>query len=497
MAASGSDPLFSPARYKNKEICLICSDEFKKKDTGNSLTIIGWRKFKENAQKWSNIDIPFSDSVHRFTEVFSKVCSFDEPFGKVHKSCRAAFENNSDRFKEKYGFVNDSLDPHDESVILGNDDSAGPSPRKRVTRSHQGGHLRKEKCFICNEEKRTNVLKGYNQRGLGRCSDTNAAKKILERKAVYLADKSCRFHDASRRLELLLSGDSHDIFAVDVYYHQACYLKFTHSSWLQEKTADVEDPKEEHALQSFFYKIKSKIIRDKQAFLLNELLKDVALISEDLGLNAPVILTTQTLKRRIIDECGSDISFYKSGKYLIVHASDVNPCEYVTAALHGCGLRDDDLAKAFGRMVRHKLEARENAPRQWPCTTEEIMNQLDRGPLPEIYNAIFYTLKDYGEKNEYGYNKTISRVRATKIWSLASDWEHLITKQPSPKQAILGLVLHRITGSKESVSYLHKLNHTVSYSDIRLQNMAWSRMVMSKQSVTAGLRKGVVTHSTN
>ena len=72
---------------------------------------------------------------------------------------------------------------------------------------------------------------------------------------------------------------------------------------------------------------------------LNELLKDVALISDrGFRLNAPVILTTHTLKQRIIDECGSDISFYKSGKYLMVHASDVNPCEYVTAALHGCGL---------------------------------------------------------------------------------------------------------------------------------------------------------------
>ena len=44
------------------------------------------------------------------------------------------------------------------------------------------------------------------------------------------------------------------------------------------------------------------------------------------------------------------------------------------------------------------------------------MKQLDRGPLPEIYNAIFYTLKDYGEKNEYGYNKAISCVRAKVAW---------------------------------------------------------------------------------
>ena len=155
-----------------------------------------------------------------------------------------------------------------------------------------------------------------------------------------------------------------------------------------------------------------------------------------------------------MDECGSDISFYKSGKYLVVHASDVNLCEYVTTALQCCRLRDDDRAKAFDRMVKRKLQARENAPTQWSCTSKEIMNQLDRGPLPEIYNVIFYTLKDYREKNEYGYNKAISRIRAAKIWSLASDWEHLITKQPCPKQATLGLILHRSTGSKESVTYL-------------------------------------------
>lgn len=131
-----------------------------------------------------------------------------------------------------------------------------------------------------------------------------------------------------------------------------------------------------------------------------------------------------------------------------------------------------------------------------PLTAEEIIRQLDEGPLPEIYNAIFYTLNDYGEKNEYGYNATSSRVKAAKIWSLASDWENLVTKRPSPKQAILGLVLHRITGSKESIGYLHKLNHTISYNDIRLHNISWARMVCSKPFLPAGLRKGVVTHST-
>ena len=52
------------------------------------------------------------------------------------------------------------------------------------------------------------------------------------------------------------------------------------------------------------------------------------------------------------------ISFFPSGKYLIVHVSDINPCEYGIAALHGCGLRDDDIPRSFGRLIRCKFSQR-------------------------------------------------------------------------------------------------------------------------------------------
>ena len=32
------------------------------------------------------------------------------------------------------------------------------------------------------------------------------------------------------------------------------------------------------------------------------------------------------------------------------------------------------------------------------------------------------------------------------------------------------MVAHRVTGNKEVVSALHKLNHSISYSDVRIQN---------------------------
>eukprot|EP00112_Aurelia_sp_Birch-Aquarium-sp1_P023401 Seg6964.2 transcript_id=Seg6964.2/GoldUCD/mRNA.D3Y31 product="hypothetical protein" protein_id=Seg6964.2/GoldUCD/D3Y31 len=60
----------------------------------------------------------------------------------------------------------------------------------------------------------------------------------------------------------------------------------------------------------------------------------------------------------------------------------------------------------------------------------------------------------------------------------------------------MGLVIHRMTGSREVANMLHKCNHAISYRDIRMQNLAWSRMVSSRQLLLSNMRKGVTTHST-
>ena len=53
-----------------------------------------------------------------------------------------------------------------------------------------------------------------------------------------------------------------------------------------------------------------------------------------------------------------------------------------------------------------------------------------------------------------------------------------------------------MTGSKETIEYLHKCNHSASYNAIRLQNQAWARMVIAGGCLYPSMRKGVVCHST-
>ena len=96
-------------------------------------------------------------------------------------------------------------------------------------------------------------------------------------------------------------------------------------------------------------------------------------------------------------------------------------------------------------MIRRKFEERKISEETWLLTPDELLSKLDSGPLPELYNAIYFSIYERGKINQYGYVET-SDVKASKIWSLASDWESMITKQRTPQQIILWLVLHRITG---------------------------------------------------
>ena len=68
----------------------------------------------------------------------------------------------------------------------------------------------------------------------------------------------------------------------------------------------------------------------------------------------------------------------------------------------------------------------------------DIENFVQRGPLPELYNAIYTTINPSFKVNSTGYAVTPLHQSATKIWSIASDWEYLITKKKTSKQVLTG-----------------------------------------------------------
>ena len=352
-------------------------------------------------------------------------------------------------------------------------------------------------CFIC-QEIRTVDSNRYEDGGLARCSHIKSRDRIVERVGVFLSMPDHKFNAAANRLKILESGQSLDIFSIDVYYHQSCYVKFALKPVTKEEESAVEAlQKREEIMTDFFRAVRIKILRKKEAFLLHVMLADIKSFSEEYNL-PPIMEHTVELKRKLIAEFGDEISFFPSGKYLIVHASSINPCQYSVAILQGRCLRDDDLVKSFSSFIRLKAKCiAMSIQEENNESPQHLIDMLDRGPMQELYNVIYASIytSEY-QLNESAYAVTSSNNMATKIWSLASDWESLITKENLTKQLILGQTVHRITASKETIKNLHRLGHTASYNDILKLNKQWSKMVSSTPSSFAkGFLRGIPVHS--
>ena len=66
---------------------------------------------------------------------------------------------------------------------------------------------------------------------------------------------------------------------------------------------------------------------------------------------------------------------------------------------------------------------------------------------------------------------------------MASDWEALLIPQKNPKQLLTGLAMHRLTGRKDVIQMLHKMNSTAFCSDIIQQNKIWADIAVSLTAV--------------
>lgn len=107
----------------------------------------------------------------------------------------------------------------------------------------------------------------------------------------------------------------------------------------------------ENVVQSFYYRVKARILRNKSAFLLNKRLEK---------LTKRTVLTRQS----ILIYPDNEISLTVWWKYIIFPAwkklvsanvGDKNSCEHAIASLHGCHLRDD-ITRSFGRMLRRQVQ---------------------------------------------------------------------------------------------------------------------------------------------
>lgn len=81
---------------------------------------------------------------------------------------------------------------------------------------------------------------------------------------------------------------------------------------------------------------------------------------------------------------------------------------------------------------------------------------------------IHLSLKETCKLNAYGYAKTKSKDTTEKIWSLANNWQNLITsKKKNNKKIVLSLRIHKMTASEEASKILYKI--TMPYLAVTLK----------------------------
>ena len=181
----------------------------------------------------------------------------------MHKDCRINFRNRINR-KEVQQSKSYTLK---ESTETQKETSRRLSYRDTTTVSER-------KCFVCNEQSQKDTL-SYNKGGLGRCEQHHSKEKLVKAMKIKLDDESNKFHKAACRLNIMIKGNVYgDLFAVDVYYHKRCYSSFTYT--YQPTLEDVNTKHiEDQLTDCFFRKIELKVLRDKEAYLLTDLLQDI------------------------------------------------------------------------------------------------------------------------------------------------------------------------------------------------------------------------------
>ena len=238
--------------------CLLCQYVFQRKDKISVFRDDGWSKVQEAAENWSKINVDKDDIKYTFTKVHEKIKGSDHAFGRVHISCRTSFRTKVGKFENKYGLI----PLREEDIHADSSESVEGVSRRSVSQ-----HLtEKILCFICNV-KRKSDNNPYEAGGLGRCEKDRSATRLLQRKEEYIQDSEHRFFSAANRLQLAISGKSHDIFAIDIYYHQSCYLKFAVNEQGRQKRIDEDlDDLKTDIMNEVLAKIRMKILREKQAF---------------------------------------------------------------------------------------------------------------------------------------------------------------------------------------------------------------------------------------
>ena len=290
----------------NDNFCLLCQNCFKPKENVRTCGQTGWQKLQSCAREWAQINVPSNDERYYFCKVDNTISDKCTAFGKVHHKCRTYFISKIHLYQKKYPTL--TCNPQ-SSISFDNNTNNSHRKNPLVKTRAQGPTTNiKRICFVC-DSTRLCDSNAFNNGGLGRCGYERSQEKIKKSQEFYLNNVEHKYYRAANRLLQLESGQSFDLYAIDVYYHQSCYRNFTRFPMEETNTTNAEEKTQHKVLDVFLATIRLRILHKREAYLLHALMKDLNSYCSEYSIS-PIWKSTKQLKQYLMDTLGNEISFF-------------------------------------------------------------------------------------------------------------------------------------------------------------------------------------------
>lgn len=139
-----------------------------------------------------------------------------------------------------------------ESVTQVFDDKVAESENTQLRKSQRDAIKKKCICFICDKFRITDVG-SFNIAGVGRCETESARERIQLRTLLFFSNQTYRFHEEAKRLHPLQGGQSFDLYAINIFYHKLCYLKYAINKPLRKIIFSLRKLKEHRSKKRVFF----------------------------------------------------------------------------------------------------------------------------------------------------------------------------------------------------------------------------------------------------
>eukprot|EP00794_Sanderia_malayensis_P011439 gene11439-12635_t len=494
MDLPSATPFASLKTADQSVLCCLCKERIRKSEKSQVFKEKGWESIREKALQWKCVTSPRSYALNfpyahdTLKQHFTSKANNEL---KCHTQCRKHFGDST----KLQANLSDSAPGFDEEPMLTENEEQSqasnlPSTSECPATRSKVDHLpapsdHNRKCFVCNKGRKK--LRGHEET-LMKLQEPRAEAKLISVLDENKHSDDPILQSAAKRLQIHQAGGG-DLFARELDYHKSCYKFFTRSRTVNIETDVPFETMNAHCAEEEFLKIiEVKVISEKCCYFLVDLLEDLQSLYDFHVVpieGASRKTFASQVKDMILRKFEGKVDFARAsgvrGSGNILHSVDVNPLDYSLATLQGAGLRDDDITKAFANMINRKVKClkqkqlAEGQVRNEQISFDELVAQLDEHePLQQIYNAIGLSLHPSAKKNEHGY-VVLSSLQANKVWSIAGTWQQLLTGEFSSTSLALGMVIHRVTGSKETINLLSKVGITPSYTTIRETNKKWAK----------------------